>query len=115
MEGDKLIAKFDGWKRVGSAGSSESLEDIPYYKKFDTNGKIIHDGVFHHPEYHDNWSSLMPVCKKIRNMFYGNKIDRKDYLAAMDNIEKALLFMGIDLVFEHTVNFIKLLNQNKKP
>lgn len=73
IEGNKLIAEFDGWKRVGSASSSEDLKDIPFYKKFDNNGKVIHDGIYHHPTYHDNWSTLMPVVEKIGKLTVDNK------------------------------------------
>lgn len=54
VDGNKIIADFDGWKHSGKGGNLSN-----YYNK---ENQQSHSDDF---EYHSSWDWLMPVCKKI--------------------------------------------------
>lgn len=62
-EGNKLISEFYGWRFIKWYGDV-GTDRLPLYQRFEDD-KLVHDGIFHQPTYHDNWSSLMPVVEKI--------------------------------------------------
>lgn len=62
-DGNLLIREYDGWKFVKMVGAEK---DLCLYQRFDDEGKLIHDGVYHEIQYQDNWNLLIGVVEKIR-------------------------------------------------
>jgi hypothetical protein len=66
-KGNELIAEFLGWRFIKWCGESDQ-EKLPLWQRFDEKGEMTHPGIFHKPEFHKEWNSLMPVVEKIEAM-----------------------------------------------
>jgi hypothetical protein len=104
-EGNKLIAEFDGWKFM------RMVSEFPLWQKFNKKGKVIHEGVFRLPEYHNNWNMLIPACKK----FDGLNILDTTYEDLCDEIDRAVSCYEILPTFKNLVTAIKWYNDNAVP
>ena len=118
LEGNKLIACFDGWEHSGRGGNLSNY----YYK--DNRKQQSHSDDF---EYYTSWDWLIPVLEKIEQLGYHTRICFDDFgswmqihygLSVADTMEtKALNQHGtkIENTFKSVVEFIKWYNKNGKP
>lgn len=84
-EGNKIIMTFDGWKLM------KVLEnDLPFIQKFE-DGKCVHDGIFHIPEYDKSFDSMIGVVEKIEKGNYGFKMCRKVVEIYYDDTKQVIL------------------------
>lgn len=96
MEGNKLIAVFQGWKVDGFWWIQ------PNGTKYNTQP----DFTF----YHSNWNALMPVVEKIGKMYSEQKVPHG--LLKHDMFDCGI-FISISMLWHTVVDFIKFHNQQK--
>ena len=97
IEGNKLVAEFDGWV----IDNSFPDKDRTYIK----NGGIELDTTF---KYHTSWDWLMPVVQKICKLHRPSKeyfLIEKLYQSCFDNTPIK--------TYKAVVEFIKWYNENK--
>lgn len=106
IEGNVLIAKFDGWICDGD-GNWKPLTGS-YWKEFK-------DKEF---SYHENWSSIMPIIAKIKKMqhdpkemFMGTTLERK---LKFENVLMLPIFSSIESVHRQVLQFINWYNSISK-
>lgn len=119
IEGNKLIAEFDGKKFIPYKGNSS------YDKKFKTyqscanwiKKNVREEGYV--PElgwnvgmgkYHSSWDWLMPACRKFDML----NIEGDEYLKYSDELDKAATLYELLPLFNQLVKCIKWYNQNKE-
>lgn len=84
-DGNKIIMTFDGWRLM------KVLEDdLPFLQKFE-DGKCVHDGIFHIPEYKNSFDSMISVVEKIEKGNYGFKMCRKVVEIYYDDTKQVIL------------------------
>ncbi len=116
IEGNKLIALFDGFEFL-----NDNSEFCPN-GYFVMNSEEGHNNM-HHPEelnYHKSYDWLMPVVEKIESLGYGISIERK--LCAIYNlphiggviVDLKYQESKIKAVYNAVINFIVFYNQQSK-
>jgi hypothetical protein len=135
-EGNKIIAKFDGWKLRSSDFVNSDKEHYPWWEKF-IDGKVVKtyhhdilnaDGKFEWGSYHTSWDWLMPVVEKIVEIDitpapnwrgYRVEIVPRGYVKiegfSMTHVFKNVFIEGslINAVWQAVVQFIQWYNKTK--
>lgn len=122
IEGNKIIAEFDGWK-FSHFVFKDTEDELTYYKKYDSDGNCIHDGILHIPEYNENWNILMEVVEKIESLGKSVRIENYSVWVTYShnqNPREERLYIykhektKIEAVWLSVIGFIKFYNQNKQ-
>lgn len=112
VEGNKLIAEFDGKRFVSYEDNSTNAVFEGWV--WDENGKQKQSN---HLQYHTSWDWLMPVVEKIEQWarvdIYGKacKISQPQWTVDIAKINER----KIVAVLEAVIQFIQWYNQNKQP
>lgn len=85
QEGNRIIMTFDGWKLI-----KVTEDNLPFFQKFE-DGKCVHDGIFHIPEYNKSFDSMIAVVEKIEKGNYGFKMCRKVVEVYYDDTKQIIL------------------------
>ena len=113
QEGNELIAKYDGWQW-------ESEEWDAMYKVSEgfwySDNSLYEDISLDEAEYHSNWNWLIPVVKKVLEQLKAREGTNNVYMGfmAIADIEKKLLELDIEPLWQTTVKAIQLINKYKK-
>lgn len=116
IEGNKLIAEFDGWKFIRMVQGGL----LPFWQKF-KDGKLIHDGIFHDPDYM-KWESIMPIVEKIDTLVIKTNITsnivtiriEEDSLYDIVILFRKEGFSKLEGIWIAVIEFIKWLNNQNK-
>jgi hypothetical protein len=120
VEGDKIIAKFMGIKKVRGNKFTGGLSVYKYKGHYDTyapKGNYVLP-----PEYHLQWDLLMPVVEKINEV--AGKIDIRgkyflsrygeDVAYTHDKIHEYVCYVMLPQAHEKVVEFIKWYNSKRR-
>lgn len=118
IEGNKLIAKFDGW--VLESEKKDPKDILKSWKKFSKSNGSKKECYEH--DYHKRWDSLMLVVEKIETLGYEYSVNSQiigfgtymvageiDWHCEVDRDRKNLL----QSIYEAVILFIKWYNTNK--
>ena len=99
-EGNKVIAEFMGWR-------SKIINDLEYWQAGEY-GLVTYS----YPDY-DNWNNLMPVIKKISEIFDENENEIIEYGSHLE-LFSCTIFADIGYVLKCVIEFINWYNENKE-
>ena len=111
-QGNKLIAEFMGWRFIKWCGTDDE-EELPMYQRFEGE-EIVHPGIFHAPEFHEEWNSIMPVVEKIETIAELFTIT-SNYCSINNKREATITEVGknkIQAVWQAVIRFIEWYNKN---
>lgn len=110
IEGNKLIAEFDGWEFVCIDGS----DYLDYIKDGNSRFKERESSLPDYLEslgYHESWDSIMPVVRKIC-IINSNDISEELHLHQLRLIDTPI-FSEIEIVWQAVVEFITWYNNSQ--
>lgn len=108
LEGNKLIAKFMGWKKDNNVSNER------YYKEGDVSKNLCNFS------YNKSWDWLMPVVEKIESLGFWINIKKNHVTVAYDNkntYDSKMIhsefgdISKIERVYICVINFIKFYNE----
>ena len=110
IEGNILVAEFDGWYQKERSGPGIFSPENPYYRD---NGKEA--ASIHGFKYHTSWDWLMPCIKKFNNMVIVGDIEHDMQSSALhDLIEQSMLLCNITATHNYFTQLLEWYNQQPK-
>ena len=112
---NKLIAKFDGWKKQPDFVNGDE-ESFPYYTKM-VDGREI-DIHYHPNNYSESWNWLMPVLEKIHKLGYPYLVSNNTTTIYKTWMKKTIAHSHgkdtIESAWKTIIQFIKWYNKHIK-
>lgn len=90
IEGDKLLSEFDGWKFIREVKLKK--QTLPFYRKFNSEGRCIHSGIYEVPSYNKNWEGLMSVWFKFRDLKFKKTEDQIKHAHHQQEVSYAICY-----------------------
>lgn len=110
IEGNELIAEFDGWELVLEIKDPKCITE-PYRKYKKPNGNII-EGT-NCLRYNEDWNQLIPICNKLYKIQSGNDFMKSDQLKYLVDSISFISDNGIEEIYKVVIYCIKRYNKWK--